>query len=128
MATFDFNDEKLSIVDVYDHRVDLSPQEALALLQWVSDNEELLLRLSQFSFRPEDTSKGQIEIYVQQHPFHLDTLKAAIPQLQEHPSAAHTFVAPADSVTQHALELLNAFQIEYKLHPLLEDPDGFAQG
>ena len=128
MATFDFNNEKLSIVDEHGHRVDLSPQEAIALLQWVSDNEELLLRLSQYSFGQENTAKGQIEIYIQQHPHYLDTLKAVIPELQEHPSAAHTLVAPADAVTQHALELLQVFQIEYRIHPLLEDPDGFAQG
>ncbi len=128
MAMFDFQDEKLSIVDEHDHRVELSPQEALVLLQWVSDNQELLFRLSTSSMVQRSTGKGQMEIHLQQHLLHLDTLKEAIPDLQQHPAVATTFVAPVDSVTQHALQLLKAFQIEYRIHPLLEDPNEFAQG
>jgi hypothetical protein len=128
MATFDFHNEMLCIVDEHDRSIELNPQDAVALLQWASENQELLLRLSESSNAQSGTGKRQIEIDLQQHLLHLDTLKATIPDLRQHHSAATTFIAPADSVTQRALQLLKAFQIEYKIHPLLEDPKEFAQG
>jgi hypothetical protein len=128
MAMFDFHDEMLSIVDEHGHCIELSLQEAIALLQWASNNQKLRFHLSESSTAQRDTEKGQIEINLQQHLLYLNTLKAAIPHLQQHPTMATTFVAPVDEVTQQALQLLKAFQIEYKVHPLLEDPNVFAQG
>jgi len=128
MATFEFHDDILSIADMHDRRVELDLQETNALLGWVSDNQELLLRLSQSNVTQEGAEKGHIEIRLKQHLMHLDTLKAAIPDLQQHPSVATSFVAPVDSVTQRALRILKEFQIEYKIHPLLEDFNEFAQG
>jgi hypothetical protein len=63
----------------------------------------------------------------QQHLPHLDTLQDAIPQLQEHTPATSIYVAPIDSVTERAIEMLKVFRIEYKIHPLLEDNNEFAQ-
>jgi hypothetical protein len=33
-----------------------------------------------------------------------------------------------EEVTERAIELLNELQLEYRIHPLLEDNDVFAQG
>jgi hypothetical protein len=129
MTKFDFSNEHFSIVDAQGHRIDLSPQEAVELLQWLSDKKTMLLRLSQQDTDQRSSRREQIEIHLQQqHLIHLDALQAAIPQLQEHTPATNIFVSPVDSVSEHALQLLKAFQIEYKLHPLLEDDNAFAQG
>lgn len=129
MTKFYFTDEQISIVDAQGHYVDLDPQEAVELLQWLSDNKTTLLRLSLQDVEQEDSGGGQLEIHLpEQHLVHLDALQSAIPQLQRHSPSANIFVSPADVVTERALQLLNAFQIEYKIHPLLEDDNVFAQG
>ena len=129
MTKFAFGDERLTIVDAQGHHVDLGPQDAVELLEWLSDNRTMLLRLSLQATEQRDSKGGQIEIHLQQqHLVHLDALQAAIPQLQKHTPAANIFMSPADAVTERALQLLNAFQIEYKIHPLLEDDSVFAQG
>ncbi len=123
MATFDFSDERLSIVDAHGHRVELDPQEAIELLQLLSDKKAALLHSASWDVHQE------VAIHLQQQQFaYLDKLKAAIPQLQESPSATNVFVAPADAVTERAIQLLEEFRIEYKLHPMLEDDNAFAQG
>ena|SRR5579884_2465210 len=123
MAKFDFSDKRLSIVDARGHRVELTSQEAIELLQLLSDKKTNLLRFSSHDIHQE------IAIHLRQPQFaYLDTLKAAIPQLQESLSATNVFVAPADAVTERAIQLLEEFRIEYKLHPLLEDDNAFAQG
>ena len=138
MTKFDFNDERFSIVDSHNQRVDLSPQEAIDLIEWLSDKKTMLLRLFHQDTEPLDSLQDteplgsqveQIEIHLlPQHLVHLDKLQAAIPHLQEHIPATNIFTSPADSVTERAIELLKEFEIEYKIHPLLEDSNEFAQG
>lgn len=132
MTRFDFSDGRLSIVDAHRRQVSLSPLEALELFQWLSetDRRTLLLRLSLQDEEAKNGGQEQIKIHLQQEQLeHLDVLRAAIPQLREHVPATNIFVSPADAVTERAIELLNEFQIEYKIHPLLEDDSNvFAQG
>ena len=129
MTTFDFSDEKLTIVDAQGNHVDLSPQEAITLLSWLSDHKTALLHFSQPGTNHVESSGEQLEIYFQQQDLiHLSTLQSAIPQLQGFTPAAKVFIAPMDLVTERAIQLLEAFQIEYKIHPLLEQDDEFAQG
>jgi uncharacterized protein YecA (UPF0149 family) len=138
MTKFDFNDERLSIVDAHNQYVDLSPLEAVQLLEWLSARKTILLRLSQQETEPlesvHDTEPlgsqmEQLEIHLlPQHLVHLEKLQAAIPQLQEYISATNIYVSPADVVTERAIALLKEFEIEYKIHPLLEDSNEFAQG
>jgi hypothetical protein len=130
MAEFNFHDEKLVIVDTHDNSVELSPQEAAALLHWLSNRSTALLDLSHEDTNMRDRARRQVQIrLMEQHLMHLDALKAAIPQLQEHIPATNTFAAPVDAVTERAFQLLKAYQIEYKIHPLLDDTDdAFAQG
>lgn len=138
MTKFDFNDGHLSIVDTDNHRVDLSPLEAVHLLEWLSARKTMLLHLalqgadsveSLLDAEPQGDLIEQIEIHLSpQHLVHLDELQAAIPQLQEYIPATNVYVSPFDAVTERAIELLKEFEIEYKIHPLLEDSNEFAQG
>lgn len=129
MGKFDFDQNQITIMDAGGQRVDLSPQEALELLYWLSKERETLLYLasSQAGSQQEGTGQ-QVEILIQQEQqVYLDALKAAIPQLQQVTPAISIFVAPADTVQERALQLLNANQIEYHIHPLLEDDHAFTQ-
>ncbi|GHO97121.1 hypothetical protein KSF_071690 [Reticulibacter mediterranei] len=85
MAKFAFGEEKLTIIDAKGYQIDLSMQEAVSLLYWLSDQKAALFRLSRHESEPEK----QPEKHFQQ---------------------------------------LEAFQVEYKIHPLLEDDNAFAQG
>jgi hypothetical protein len=85
MAKFAFGEEKLTIIDAKGYQIDLSMQEAVSLLYWLSDQKAALFRLS----RHESEPKKEPEKHFQQ---------------------------------------LEAFQVEYKIHPLLEDDNAFAQG
>jgi hypothetical protein len=138
MTNFDFNAERLSIVDAHNQRVDLSPLEAVQLLEWLSTRKTMLLHLSQtetgsleslHDTEPLSSQMEQLEIHLlPKQLVYLDKLQAAIPQLQEHIPATNIYVSPADAVTERALALLKEFEIEYKIHPLLEDSNEFAQG
>src|SRR5215468_10728141 len=85
MASFDFsNGEHIFISDDHSHRVSLSLQQALDLLQWLSDRKDALN-----SPTPEDTTRAPgeklLEIHLHEEDLgYLDELKAAIPDLHEH--------------------------------------------
>ena len=138
MTKFDFHAERLSIVDAHNQRVNLSPLEAVQLLEWLSSRKTMLLHLSQtetdsleslHDTEPLGSQMEQLEIHLlPKQLVYLDKLQAAIPQLQEHIPATNIYVSPADVVTERALILLKEFEIEYKIHPLLEDSNEFAQG
>jgi len=130
MAKFDFVSKHVSIFDDSDHRLDLNPQEALDLLHWLSDHRDAL-----YSLAYQDTAGGQpseklleIRLY-QEHLDQLDRLKAAIPALHEseRKPAVKILDARLDLVTERAIELLKELQLEYRIHPLLEEDDAFAQ-
>ena len=131
MASFDFTGEHLSIIDGYNQRVDLNAQEGLDLLQWLSDKKDALLSLTPQGV-PQVTSREkrlELEIRLYQEDLeHLDRLRAAIPSLHESRSAVKVLDAHLDPVTERAIQLLKELQLEYKIHPLLEDNDAFAQG
>jgi len=138
MTKFDFNSERLSIVDAHNQCVDLSPFEAIQLLEWLSAQKTMLLHLSQKETEALDSlhateSLGsqmeQLEIHLlPKQLVHLDKLQAVIPRLQEHIPTTNIYISPADAVTERAFALLREFEIEYKIHPLLEDANEFAQG
>jgi hypothetical protein len=125
MAKFAFGEEKLTIIDAQGRQVDLGLQEAVSLLYWLSDQKATLFRLSRHKNEP----KEQLEVHLQEQDLvHLNTLQSAMPQLRERTPATNVFLSPMDAVTRHAIQLLEMFQIEYKIHPLLEDDNAFAQG
>ena len=130
MASFDFgNGKHISISDSYSHRVYLNPQEALDLLQWLSDRKDEL-----YSFTQGDTNQAPgetlLEIHLHEEDLgHLDELKAAIPDLHERRPVVKVLDAHWGTVSERALELLREYRLEYTVHSLLlEDQDAFAQG
>ncbi len=131
MASFHFMNEQVSIRDDHDQRVNLNPQEALDLLQWLSVQRNVLSNFIHGGIDESQTDEKRLEIHLYEDHFdHLDTLKAAIPglqEMQEHKPAIKVLSTRWDLVTEHALQLLKDLQVEYKIHPLLEDNDTFAQ-
>ncbi len=131
MASFDFTGEHLSIVDENNQRVDLNAQEGLDLLHWLSDKRDALLNLTHQGVQQVPSREKRLELEIrlyQEDLAHLETLRAAIPSLHESRSAVKVLDAQLDPVTERAIQLLKELQLEYKIHPLLEDNDAFAQG
>ncbi len=117
----DQSDGGIRIID-NDTQIHLAPQEAYALWQWLSARKEAFQK---------HTRENQIELQIhlhQQDLGHLDELKAAIPDLHEQEAIAKIFDAHLKAVSEQALQLLKEYQIEYHIHPLLEDDDVYAQG
>jgi hypothetical protein len=131
MASFDFTGEHISIVDDDNSRVDLNLQEGLDLLHWLSDNRDAMLSLTHQGARQVQSREKRLELEIrlyQEDLEHLEKLKAAIPSLHESRSAVKILDAHLDPITERAIQLLKELQLEYKIHPLLEDNDAFAQG
>jgi hypothetical protein len=129
MAKFEFIRERVSIFDGSDQRLDLNPQEALDLLQWLTEHRDALYGLAHQNATPRPSSEKLLEIHIYQENLeHLDKLKEAIPGLHEHMPVIKILDAPLDLVTERAIELLKELQVEYKIHPLLEEDNVFSQG
>ena len=100
----------------------LNPSEAYALWQWLSARKD--------AFQTQ-ANENQIELKIhlyQQDLSHLAELKAVIPDLHERGPVAKVLDARLETVSEQALQLLKEYQIEYHIHPLLEDDDIYAQG
>ncbi len=109
--------------------MDLTLREALDLLHWLSDRRNTLLGLTFHSTHQVQSGEKRLEIHLYQDDLeHLDALRTAIPGLRESGSALKVLDAQLDPVTERAFELLKELRLEYKIHPLLEDNDVFAQG
>jgi hypothetical protein len=120
MITFeDRSDGGMSITD-NQAQIHLTSKEAIALWHWLSDRKD--------AFRMHSTGK-QLEIHLYQEDLsHLDDLKAVIPDLHERGPIVKILDARWETISERALQLLKAYQIEYHVHPLLEDDDTYAQG
>jgi len=103
-------------------QIQLTPGEAYALWQWLSARKDAFQ-----TYAHENQIELEIHLY-QQDLSHLDELKAVIPDLQERDPAAKILDARLETVSEQALQLLKEYQIEYHIHPLLEDDDVYAQG
>ena len=103
-------------------QIHLTPQEAYALWQWLSARKDAFQT-------PANENQLELKIHLyQQDLSHLDELKAVIPDLKERESAAKIYDARLETISEQALHLLKEYQIEYHIHPLLEDDDVYAQG
>ncbi len=101
-------------------QIHLAPPEAYALWQWLSARKDI--------FQAHFTEK-QLEIHLSQEDLsHLDELKAAIPGLHERGPIVKVLDARWETLSERALQLLKEFQIEYHIHPLLEEDYTYAQG
>jgi hypothetical protein len=129
MTGFNFTGDQISIRDEHDNKAVLNSLEALDLLQWLSDNRGALLSLAQQAANRGQFTEKQLEIHLyQENLSYLDELIAAIPSLHEFRPPAKVLSVPLEEVTERAIELLKELQLEYRIHPLLEDNDVFAQG
>jgi hypothetical protein len=92
------------------------------LWQWLSSRKDAFQK---------QAWANQLELKIHlyhQDMSHLDELKAAIPDLHEQETLAKIYDARLKAVSEQALHLLKEYQIEYHIHPLLEDDDVYAQG
>ena len=129
MTGFNFRGDQISIRDDHNNKAVLNSLEALDLLQWLSDNRGTLLSLAQQAANRGQFTEKQLEIHLyQENLSYLDELIAAIPSLHEFRPPAKVLSVPLEEVTEKAIELLRELQLEYRIHPLLEDNDVFAQG
>lgn len=129
MTSFNFRGDQISICDEHDDVAVLNPLEALDLMQWLSDKRDVLLSLAQQAANRGQFTEKQLEIHLyQENLSYLDELIAAIPSLHEFRPPAKVLSVPLEEVTERAIELLKELQLEYRIHPLLEDNDVFAQG
>ncbi len=103
-------------------QIHLTPNEAYALWQWLSARKDAFQ-----THANENQLELKIHLY-QEDLSHLDELKAAIPDLQERGPVAKILDARLETISEKALHLLKEYQIEYHIHPLLEDDDVYAQG
>ena len=103
-------------------QIHLAPNEAYALWQWLSARKDAFQ-----THANENQLELKIHLY-QEDLSHLDELKAAIPDLQERGPVAKILDARLETISEQALHLLKEYQIEYHIHPLLEDDDVYAQG
>ncbi len=119
-----FEDQSDGGVSITDNQAQiyLAPNEAYALWQWLSARKDALQASS-----GENQLELQIHLY-QDDLSHLDELKAAIPDLHERGPVVKVLDARLVTVSERALQLLKDFQIEYHIHPLLEDDNVYAQG
>ena len=117
----DQSDGGMSITD-NQTQLHLAPDEAYALWEWLSARKD--------TFKARASEKHlELKIHLYQDDLsHLDELKAAIPDLHERGPVVKVFDVPLETVSDRALHLLEEFQIEYHIHPLLEDDDVYAQG
>ncbi|TMD45862.1 MAG: hypothetical protein E6I93_16185 [Chloroflexi bacterium] len=129
MARFDFINKQVAILGDSDHSVELSPQEALDLLYWLSDHRDILFGLAYQNATQEHLGEKELEIHIYQENLdQLDKLKAAIPDLHEGKPVIKVLAVPLSLVTERAIDLLKQLQFEYRIHPLLEEDEAFAQG
>lgn len=97
----------------------LTTEEAYTLWQWLSVHQDV--------FQGHARGK-ELEIRLYQEDLsHLSELIAALPGLQERGPIAKVLNVSWDEVTERTLELLKAYQLEYHIHPLLEDEGTYAQ-
>ena|SRR6516225_9015653 len=114
------SDSGMSITDDQ-AQIHLAPDEAYALWQWLSTRKD--------AFKAHAGEKQlELKIHLYQDDLsHLEELQAAIPDLHERGPVVKVLNAPLEAVSERALQLLKDYQIEYHIHPLLEDDDVFAQ-
>jgi hypothetical protein len=114
------SDSGMSITDDQ-AQIHLAPDEAYALWKWLSTRKD--------AFKAHAGEKQlELKIHLYQDDLsHLEELQAAIPDLHERGPVVKVLNAPLEAVSERALQLLKDYQIEYHIHPLLEDDDVFAQ-
>jgi len=115
----DRSDGGICIIDNQTH-IHLNSREASAFWQWLSDLQQTLHAINQQTQREMHLSQKDLN--------HEGEKETAIPDLHEQGPMANGLDVGGKAMTQRAFQLLNAYQIETHVHPLLEDITTYAQG
>lgn len=118
----DFEDRSDGGICITDEQaqINLTSGEAYALWQWLSARKDA---------SHAHANEKQLEIHLYQADLsHFDELKAIIPELHERGPIVKILDVRWEAITARALQLLKDYQIEYQIHPLLEDENIYAQG
>jgi hypothetical protein len=118
-TSFRFEDTSDGGIRLTDHRqnqLSLTPEETYSLWQWLSAHDDFF-------------QGKHLEIHLYQEDLeHLDDLKAVIPEIHERGPILKVLDAKWETVSERALQILKEFQIEYLIHPMLEENDTYEQG
>jgi hypothetical protein len=115
----DRSDGGMCIIDNQTH-IHLNAHEASAFWQWLSALQQTLHTINQYTQRDLHPSQKDLN--------HGGAGEAAIGDLHEQGPMVRGLDAGGETMTQRALQLLKAYQIEAHVHPLLEDTSTYAQG
>jgi len=100
-------------------RIHLAPHEADALWRWLSARKDTF----------QHSGENPLEIHLYQEDLdHSGDLKTAIADLHAGGPIARVLDPRWEIVIERALQLLKDSQVEYHVHPLLEDDSTYAQG
>jgi hypothetical protein len=113
------SDGGMCIIDNQTH-IHLNAHEASAFWQWLSTLQQTLHAVNQHTQRDMHLSQKDLN--------HADERETAIPDLHEQGPMVRALIQEGETMTQRALQLLKAYQIEAHVHPLLEDTTTYAQG
>jgi hypothetical protein len=112
----DLSDGGIRIIDSSKKQLSLTPDQAYSLWQWLSAHKDYL-------------HGKHLEIHLYQEDLgHLGDLKAAIPDVHERGPIVKVLDTQMDAVPERALQILRDFQIEYLIHPMLDEHDTYEQG
>jgi len=101
-------------------QIHLAPHEAYALWRWPSARKD--------TFQAH-ANANQLKMHLYQgNPSHGDDLKTTILDQRICDPIVKALDPAWEAVNERALQLLNEFQTQYHVHPLLEDDATYAQG
>ena len=115
----DRSDGGMCIIDNQTH-IHLNAHEASAFWQWLSDLQQTLHAINQQTQREMPLSQKDLN--------HGDERETAIPDLHEQEPMVSGLDVGGETMMHRAFQLLKAYQIETRVHPLLEDITTYAQG
>ena len=115
----DRSDGGMCIIDNQTH-IHLNAHEASVFWQWLSALQQTLHVINQHTQQGMHLSQKDLN--------HRDKRETAIPDLHEQGPMVRALIQEGETMTQRALQLLKAYQIEAHVHPLLEDTTTYAQG
>ncbi len=109
----------MCMIDNQTH-IHLNSEEASAFRQWFSDLEQTLQAINQQTQQERHLSQQDLN--------HADEREPALADLHEQGPMVSGLDVGGETMTQRAFQLLQAYQAETHVHPLLEDITTYAQG
>lgn len=122
MKTFEERSDGGMTISDDEQQMHFAADEAYALWQWLSARKDAFYASSH-----KENLELEIRLY-EGDISHLEDLRAAIPHLHERGPIVKVLDVPIEAVSERALQLLKSYQIEYHVHPFLEEDNVYAQG